>query len=148
MSLRPLFLTVLILCFSTAALAASDPVNQNRKGVAIKGYDPVAYFAEQKPVKGNRRIGYTWQGARWYFSSLENRTRFSESPERFAPQYGGYCAWAVGRNYLAPIDPKAWKIVDDKLYLNYSRSIRSVWLENVAENIRKADANWPGVLDR
>jgi hypothetical protein len=84
-------------------------------------------------------------GATWRFASAEHRDRFAVDPERYAPQYGGYCAWAVSQGYTAKIDPAAWKIVDDKLYLNYSKDVQSQWSSDIPGNIAKADANWPGI---
>lgn len=97
------------------------------RGKAIRGYDPVAYFTEGKPSEGMLRFTHRWLDALWYFASDENRALFIEEPERYAPQYGGYCAWAVSRGYTASTDPEAWMIVDEKLYLNYSKSVQAEW---------------------
>ena len=83
-------------------------------GTAIEGYDPVAYFTEGHPVEGESGFAHDWMDATWYFASAENRDQFAADPDRYAPQYGGYCAWAVARGYTAKIDPEAWKIVDGK----------------------------------
>jgi hypothetical protein len=84
-----------------------------------------------------------WQGTTWIFASAENRDRFQADPERYAPQYGGYCAYAVSKGHTASIDPKAWTIVDGKLYLNYSKGVKKKWEQDVPGNIVKADKNWP-----
>ncbi len=111
---------------------------------AIKGYDPVAYFSQGEPRKGDAAFSHRWNDADWHFVSAANRDLFAASPQRYAPQYGGYCAYALATsNSLAKIDPDAWTIVDDKLYLNYSLKIRSKWLEKQAEYIATADKNWP-----
>src|SRR3954452_12028082 len=104
-------LGALLLCAAPAALAAakSAPVNQTSGGAAIDGYDPVAYFTDSKPVKGNPQFNYTWQGAKWQFASASHRDAFAKSPERYAPQYGGYCAYGVGEGHTVSIDPEAWK---------------------------------------
>ncbi len=139
---------LLILLFShMVVLAGDDPVNQSLFGVAVKGYDMVAYFTEGKPVKGSADFKFTWKDAEWRFASEENRDLFKNDPEKYAPQYGGYCAWAVAHNSTAGIDPKAWKIVDGKLYLNYSLKIQKQWSEDIPGYIKRADANWPAVLD-
>ena len=104
---------------SVWAAGKVSAVNKDGNGVAIRGYDTVAYFAGNGPVKGSEQFTHQWMGATWRFASSENRDRFAAAPESFAPQFGGYCAWAVSNNYTAPIDPAAWKIVDGKLYLNY-----------------------------
>ena len=114
-------------------------------GTAIEGYDPVAYFTEGKPVEGSSAHTYAWKGATWRFSTKENRDAFAAAPEKFAPQYGGYCAWAVAQGYTAGIDPEAWRVVDAKLYLNNSKSIQSRWAQDIPGNIAKGDANWPNI---
>jgi YHS domain-containing protein len=114
-------------------------------GSAIEGYDPVAYFEEGKPVEGDSEHAYEWMDATWYFASAENRDLFAADPEKYAPQYGGYCAWAVSQGYTAKIDPQAWAVVDDKLYLNYSLDVQKQWQQDVPGNITKADANWPDI---
>ena len=114
-------------------------------GTAIEGYDPVAYFAEGRPVEGDSAFAHDWMGATWYFASAENRDRFAADPERYAPQYGGYCAWAVAHGYTAKIDPAAWKIVEGKLYLNYSKEVQADWAQDIPGNITKSDANWPKI---
>lgn len=116
--------------------------------VAVSGYDPVAYFTQGRPVKGNARFSTTWNGATWRFASAENLAAFRADPARYAPQYGGYCAWAVSQCYTASADPTVWKIVGDKLYLNYSRSIWQRWKQDIPGNIAKANANWPAVLSK
>jgi hypothetical protein len=131
--------------FAAAAAAQKPQIYADRAG-AIRGYDPVAYFTENRPAKGSDKFTHQWKGATWRFSSAENRDRFAAAPDKFAPQYGGYCAYGVAQNYAVSIDPQAWSIVEDKLYLNYSRSVREDWNKDVAGYIRKADANWPQVL--
>ena len=114
-------------------------------GVAIRGTDPVAYFTEGRVRQGDPAIHADWMGARWLFASDEHRAMFVADPAAFAPQFGGYCAWAVAEGYTAPIDPEAWRIVDGKLYLNYSRSIQRKWERDVPGNIQRANSNWPGL---
>lgn len=113
-------------------------------GIAIGGTDPVAYFTQGAAVPGTPEHAAEWGGTTWHFASAENMAAFEADPERYAPQYGGYCAWAVGaRNALAPTEPAQWSIVDGKLYLNYSASVQSDWKQDVPGFIAKADANWP-----
>ena len=138
---------VLALLISGIARAVEDPVFSTGAG-AIRGYDPVAYFTQGKPVKGDRRFSLEYQGATWRFASAENRDLFAAEPGRYAPQYGGYCAWAVSQGYTASVDPDAWRIVNDKLYLNYSTGVQKRWSRDVPGNIAKADANWPAVLSK
>lgn len=127
-----------------AGPAAADKVYSSW-GTAIDGYDPVAYFTEGKPVEGDSEFAYDWNGATWHFSSVENRDLFAADPEQYAPQYGGYCAYAVSQGYTASTESDAWSIVDDKLYLNYSKSVRSKWEQDKAGYIADGDANWPEI---
>ncbi len=116
-------------------------------GIAIDGTDAVAYFRESRPVAGNPLIAYEWNGAVWHFASEENRAAFVADPEAFAPQYGGYCAYAVSEGYTASTVPEAWRIVDGKLYLNFSRRIQRRWERDIPGRIVAGNANWPGVLE-
>lgn len=128
-----------------AALAAEPPVFATR-GTAINGYDPVAYFTEARPERGAEPITLDWNGTTWRFASAANRDIFAANPERFAPQYGGYCAYAVANGYTASTDPDAFTVHDGKLYLNFNRRIRTRWERDIPGNVARADANWPGVL--
>lgn len=126
---------------------ATDPVSTGLfDSVAVKGYDPVAYFEAGTPTKGSKKIAHTWNGAEWRFASTENRDLFVADPEAYAPQFGGYCAWAVSQGYTAGIDPEAWKIVDGKLYLNYSKKVQAKWEADIPGFIRSAEGHWPKLL--
>ena len=136
-----------ILSLAALLALALDPVNASFFGsVAIEGYDPVAYFTEGKPVKGSKKHTLEYQGATWRFASAEHRALFEADPHKYAPQYGGYCAWAVSQGYTAGIDPKAWTIHEGKLYLNYSKKIRAQWLEDLESAIKAGDEKWPRLL--
>jgi YHS domain-containing protein len=115
---------------------------------AVGGYDPVAYFNQGKPVEGKKDITFSWKGVTWRFASEANRDAFKAKPEAYAPQYGGYCAWAVSQGYTAKGDPKHWKIVDGRLYLNYDARVQRDWEKDIPGHIVKADKNWPAVLDK
>lgn len=115
-------------------------------GLAIRGTDPVAYFTKGMAVPGSDAHKLMWRGATWTFESAENLAAFEMNPDRYGPQYGGYCAYAMSKGALASTDPAAWTIVDDKLYLNYSINVRQIWSEDIPGNIALADANWPAVL--
>lgn len=121
--------------------------SESFSGLAIRGADPVAYFTESQAVKGNAEFEHEWNGATWRFSSQENLDLFTANPEQYAPQYGGYCAKAVSEGNLASIDPESWKIVDDKLYLNYSPAVQQQWSSDIPGNIALGDENWSGVLN-
>jgi YHS domain-containing protein len=135
--------------FATPAQAKEPPIYTALfSKLAVSGYDPVAYFTEGKPVKGDAKFTLTHLGTEWRFSSAENREKFSASPDRYAPQYGGYCAWAVSEGGTASADPLRWKIVGDKLYLNYDADVQKKWEMSIPELIKKADKNWPSVLSK
>jgi YHS domain-containing protein len=115
---------------------------------AIRGYDPVAYFTVGQAVKGDSKFTATYKGVKWYFSSEENLKTFKTDPEKYAPQYGGYCAYAVSQNYTYETNPNAFTIVDDKLYLNYDKKTSKAWNAKRGELIKKANENWPEVLKK
>ena len=118
----------------------------DKEGRAIRGTDPVAYFTQGSPVAGKAEFTHEWSGATWLFATAENRDLFAASPEQYAPQYGGFCAWAVSQGNTAPIDPQAWTIVNGKLYLNFSKGIQRRWEQDIPGNIAKANSNWPSIL--
>jgi YHS domain-containing protein len=115
---------------------------------AVGGYDPVAYFTEGRPVEGKSNIIWTWKGVTWRFANEKNRDAFKAAPETYAPQYGGHCAWAVSSGYTAKGDPKHWKIVNGKLYLNYNVKVQSDWERDAPGHVAKGDKNWPAVLGK
>lgn len=146
----------MIAMITAAALAGAayakqpgSPVNTiGSNGVAIRGYDPVAYFTQGKPVKGDASFTLDHGGARWHFSSDANRQLFQADPAKYAPAYGGYCAYGVASGYLVKIEPEAWTIRDGKLYLNYDVSVQKEWAKDPAGFIKKADVNWPGLAGK
>ena len=136
------------LCFTSTLALADDPIETGTfNNYAIYGYDTVAYWTENKAVKGSKKITTEWQGAQWHFSSEENKALFVANPERYAPQYGGYCAYAMSDGRLVGIDEDAFTIVDDKLYLNYSKSVMKEWRSNQATFIQEADALYPTLVE-
>lgn len=130
---------------SRPALAA-EPAVFSEGGLAIRGADPVAFFTAMEPTMGSADHALMWNGTTWQFASAENMEMFMANPEAYAPQYGGYCAFALSKGSLASSVPEAWTIHEDKLYLNYSVNVRQVWSEDVPGNIALADANWPTIL--
>jgi YHS domain-containing protein len=126
-------------CSRTGSFAA---VNTTADGVALRGYDAVAYFAVDRAVEGNAAHSFAWNGAKYLFSSAENLEKFQQNPEAYTPQFGGYCSYAVSKGYTADGDPQAWKIVDGKLFLNYSPAVKEKWEKEQEENIRKGESNW------
>ncbi|MDE0345656.1 MAG: YHS domain protein [Boseongicola sp.] len=151
MQTRRLFLSLSAAAFLAGSIgvlparAAQPPVFATN-GVAIHGYDPVAYFTMSKPVEGDAAITSVLEGATFRFASAEHKALFDADPEKYAPKYGGYCAYAVSKGATATTVPEAWSIHDGQLYLNYSAGVHRTWLKDVEGNIQRADANWPGVL--
>lgn len=129
------------------ALAEKPPIYTSAfSKEAVGGYDPVAYFKDGKPVKGEKKFSTTWHGAEFHFASQANLDAFLAKPDAYAPQYGGYCAWAASQGYTAKGDPNFWKVVNGKLYLNYDEKIQKRWEADVPGLIAKADKNWPQIL--
>jgi YHS domain-containing protein len=114
---------------------------------AIQGYDAVAYFTQSQPVKGLKEFSFTHADQTWYFASAKNLELFKSNPEKYVPQFGGYCAYGMSRGYKAQTEPDAWTNVDGKLYLNYNLEVRNLWNEKQADFIEKANTNWPTVKD-
>ena len=145
---------------TSAESASADPVADSgeaapnteiayfeESGIAISGADPVAYFTESAYVPGSDEFTQEWQGVTWKFASAENRDAFVADPDAYAPQYGGFCAYAVSQGYTAKIEPDAWRIVDGKLYLNFDQKIQKRWEKDIPGHIASANQNWPGVLN-
>ncbi len=146
--LKCILTAVIIMCAFLACTKTShiSPVNVTSEGVAIKGYDPVAYFTDKRPVRGVPEFEFVWHGAKWRFASAAHREVFQQDPEKYAPRYGGYCAYAVSQGKTADIDPGAWTIFEGKLYLNLDKDVQRLWEKNMQEYIRKADKNWPRIV--
>lgn len=134
---------------TTPALAKSAPeVSVEADGFAARGYDVTAYFQHGKPVRGSEAHKLNYMGATWLFASSEALEKFQANPAAYAPQFGGYCAWAVSQGYIAPGDPKQWKVVGGKLYLNANARAKELWEADQADAIVRGHANWPGVLTK
>ena len=126
-------------------VAGAQELNVNHSGVAISGYDPVAYFTTASAVKGSPEITVTEAGATYRFSTTTNRDAFLANPARYLPVYGGYCAYGVAHGHKVDVDPEAFRVVDNKLYLNYSKGVQQLWLKEPEVRIRRADENWPNL---
>ena len=139
----------LLVMSAPAAFAAKPAIYTGiASNLAIGGFDAVAYFRTGAPTPGTPAFEFDYRGAKWRFASAEDLTAFKADPEKFAPQYGGYCAWAASQGNTAKGDPKYWKIVNGKLYLNYNGDIQKRWEKDIPALIAKADANWPGILNK
>jgi YHS domain-containing protein len=139
--MKKIILTVtLSLCVATIFAQSSSYFTKD--GISINGYDAVAYFSDNTAVEGNKQFGYDWQGATWLFKNQGNLEKFKLAPEKYAPQFGGYCAYGMSENHLAPTEPAAFTIVDDKLYLNYNMNVRELWRKDTNKRIETGNTNW------
>ena len=132
--------------FLTSPALAAKPQWFDVDGIAIRGYDPVAYFKVSAPVKGKPEFALDFDGVIWHFSSAENLLEFTNDPWAYAPQFGGYCAYAVSKGGTATTQPDAWTVWNGKLYLNFKTTVRGILVQDIPGNVAKAEANWPGVL--
>lgn len=142
---KPSFLAIFVCVLLFVAAVAAEPqpsVNKGADGVAIKGYDVVAYFTDGRPTPGKADYTHAWQDATWQFANAKHRDLFAADPEKYAPQFGGHCAMALTNNVVLEVDPEAWTITDGKLYLNFSMKGRDMFREDLAGNIKKSEANW------
>ncbi len=138
---------VLATSLATSALAAGVEVNASNTGLALQGYDPVAYFTEGEATPGSYKITSVYNETTYRFSSEAHKATFEANPEAYLPQYGGYCAFAVAHGATAKTDADAWTIHDGKLYLNFNKSVRAKWRKDIPGFVERADANWPTVLE-
>lgn len=123
-------------------------VSRDKKGIALQGYDPVAYFTDQKPVKGNAKLTSEYEHATYYFASAEHKQLFDSEPAKYAPQFGGYCGYAASINRLSPINPNFWQVLDGRLVLQHNQKALDKWNEDLNGNLAKADTNWPGLVTK
>lgn len=139
---KPVLLFFLLL-LATGSLFAQEKAIYEKNGIAIGGYDPVAYFTDNKPVEGKETFSFVWNDTKWLFSTQANLDAFKANPSMYAPQFGGFCAYGVSENHKSPTDPNAWTIVDNKLYLNYSKKVKELWSKDIPARIKKANDYWP-----
>ena len=144
---RLLFVTLALISICTVATAQKSPVYAP-KGLALEGYDAVAFFAQGKPVKGSSLYAFQWNGAQWLFVDKADLESFKKMPEKYAPQYGGYCAYGAAQGHKAPVEIDTWSIVGNKLYLNYSQKVKTTWVKDQGAFIESANKNWPQIRDK
>jgi YHS domain-containing protein len=152
-TMRNIVLKSALMALSVATVPAPAPAAKPAPaiyvaadGLAAGGYDVTAYFTQGKAVRGSAKYELMLRGATWRFASSENKARFQADPAAYAPQFGGYCAWAVSQGYIASGDPRQWKIVDGKLYLNFNARAKELWEADQVDAIKRGHANWPAVL--
>ena len=141
-------LIITLVLFVVAAAAYAQNTYFNKNGVAIEGYDAVAYFTDNAALKGSTEYTHEWKGVTWQFKNESNRDKFKASPEKYAPQFAGYCAYGVSENHKAPTLPEAFTIVDNKLYLNYNMDVLKMWRKDTKGRIEKGETNWQTLKDK
>lgn len=147
--MKRLFITVVVIAFAvTAAVAEKNLVNLDKQGLALQGYDAVGFFTEKKPVKGDPKFQSTYRGGIYYFASAENKAAFDANPAKYEPQFGGYCAYGVSRGYTVPIKIEAFQIVNDRLLMQYDLGVQKQFNKDPQANLRKADENWPKLVEK
>ena len=142
---------LIAIALTSLALAANAKAGElvntaGASGIALSGYDPVAFFTDQKPVNGDPGIKATQQGATYFFASKEHKELFEAAPEKYLPQYGGYCAFGVALGALFPVDISTWQVRNGKLYLNLNPDILKAFNKDFENNLGKAEKNWPGIV--
>jgi len=137
-----------LFALSSMSFAADIDMNADKNDLAIQGYDPVAYFTQSKPVQGDINYTATYKGAIYRFSTEAHRDTFKQTPEKYAPQYGGYCAFGVAMDKKFDTDPTAWKIVSDKLYLNLNKAVQTKWKQDTQKYLTMSDNNWFSIKDK
>lgn len=143
-----LLTTMMALSLAWSAMAEKLLVNTDNHGLALQGYDPVAYFTDSKPVKGKAEFSAQYKGATYHFASAEHKKMFEENPAKYEPQFGGYCGYAASINKISPISPDFWQVLDGRLVLQHNQKALGLWEKDVPGNLKKADANWPGLVEK
>ena len=138
-SANTFFIATLLFIFSSFSFAGEQ---YTKRGYAVSGYDPVAYFTTGKPTKGDKNISAEWNDAKWIFATEEHKNLFLANPEKYAPAYDGHCAFAAGIGKKVSAKPTLWKIIDDRLFLNFSKAANTRWLDNPESYIKDGDDNW------
>jgi YHS domain-containing protein len=147
--MKKLFVLVLLIWgFPALPQTMKNLQNLDKNGVAIQGYDPVAFFTQNKPVKGSAQFQSSYKGATYYFATAEDKSAFDAEPAKYEPQFGGYCAYGVSQGHLAPVKIEAFQIVNGRLLMQYDLDVKGKFNKDQAGNLRKADTNWPELVDK
>jgi len=141
-------IVVAVLALASGAAAAKELVNVDDNGLALEGYDPVAFHTEGKAVKGKSEITFRHRGATYRFASPENRAKFESEPDRYAPAFGGFCAYGASNGYAAPVEIETWQLFDGRLLLNYDLQIKAKFDADRKGYLEKADRNWPSIVEK
>jgi YHS domain-containing protein len=146
--MRKVLVAVVVMAVLSGIATAKELHNLDRNGVEIQGYDPVAFFTENHPVKGSSQFQSEYRGAKYYFASAEHKAAFDKEPARYEPQFGGYCAYGASQGHPAPVKIEAWQIVNGRLLMQYDLDIKDKFNKDQQANLRKADQNWPGIIEK
>lgn len=146
--MKKVLLSLVFLLALQAFAGTKTLVNVDKSGVGLQGYDPVAYFTQNRPVKGNPQFQSAFNGVKYFFASQEDKNMFDANPAKYEPQFGGFCAYAASRNHTAPIHVGAFAIVNGRLLLQYDESVRDKFSKDTQGNLKQADNNWPGLVEK
>jgi YHS domain-containing protein len=146
--MKSLLSALLLLTALSTMASAKELQNLDHSGVAIQGYDPVAFFTDNRPVKGSAQFQSEYRGAKYYFISSEHKAAFDKEPAKYAPQFGGYCAYGASQGHKAPIKIEAWQIVNGRLLMQYDLGVKDDFNKDQQNNLSKADRNWPGLVEK
>ena len=146
--MKKLLLVFTMLVVVSAIMSAKELQNLDGNGVAIQGYDPVAFFLDGRPIKGNPQFQSQYHGAKYYFANGEHKASFDKEPAKYEPQFGGYCAYGASRGNKAPVKIETWQIVDGRLLMQYDLDVKSKFNQDQQQNLRKADQNWLGLVEK
>jgi YHS domain-containing protein len=146
--MKKLFVALMLFSALSTVATAKDLLNLDSKGVAIQGYDPVAFFTDNRPEKGNPQFQSEYRGAKYYFVSAEHKATFDKEPAKYEPQFGGYCAYGASQGHKAPVKIEAWQIVNGRLLMQYDLDVKNTFNKDQQGNLRKADQNWPGLVEK
>jgi YHS domain-containing protein len=146
--MKSLFSAFLLLMTLSTVASAKELQNLDHNGVAIQGYDPVAFFTDNRPVKGNAQFQSEYRGAKYYFVSSAHKAAFDKEPAKYEPQFGGYCAYSASQGHKAPIKIEAWQIVNGRLLMQYDLGVKDDFNKDQQNNLSKADRNWTGLVEK
>lgn len=146
--MRKLFVAVALFVALSGIAVAKELKNLDKNGVAIQSYDPVAFFTDNRPVRGSSQFQSEYQGAKYYFASAEHKAAFDKDPSKYEPQFGGYCAYGASQGHPAPIKIEAWQIVNGRLLMQYDLGIKGKFNKDQPGNLHKADQNWPAIVEK
>jgi len=148
LDIRIAVVTVLMLAALAVSASAKELNNLDGNGVALQGYDPVAFFTDNRPVRGDQQFQTQYRGATYYFTSAEHKATFDKEPAKYEPQFGGFCAYGASRGKTVPIKIEAWQIVNGRLLMQYNLDVKGKFNSDPQGNLNKADKNWPGLVEK